>query len=78
MRAGGKGNRESILVGAAGTRLVFDGRLVERITANCTCVSADIPRPHGHGVPFYNCHVKERRGERKKGQSRLELEDDEG
>jgi hypothetical protein len=48
-----KGNRKTIVIRRRGIGLVFNRRFVEGISANGARIGADIPRPHGHGIPLF-------------------------
>ena len=49
-----KGDWQTIFVIWGGICLVFDGRLVEAISANCARVSTNVPTPHCHCIPLPN------------------------
>ena len=34
--------------------LIFNARLVQVVSANCTCICADSPGPHSHSVPLFD------------------------
>lgn len=52
MRAAAEGYGETVGVVGGRGGLVFDGRLVEGVTADGAGVGADVPGPHCDGVPF--------------------------
>ena len=50
--AGAEGDREAIFCVRGGISLILNRRLIERITANCTSVGTNVPRPHRHSIPL--------------------------
>lgn len=47
-----KGYRQTVVVGRRRIGLVLDRGLVQRVSADRACVGTNVPRPHGHRVPF--------------------------
>ena len=58
-----EGDLQSIVIGLAGTCLIFNGRLVQGIATYSTRICTYIPRPHRHSTPFYPVDRQERQGE---------------
>lgn len=49
-----KSDTQPIIIRQTRIRLIFNGGLVERIAANGAGISANVPGPHGDGVPFFD------------------------
>ena len=54
MTAVSKGDAQSIVVGRGRIGLVFDAGLIETVATNGARIGANIPTPHGDGVPFFD------------------------
>jgi len=55
-----KSDTQPIIIRQTRIRLIFNGGLVERITANGAGISANVPGPHGDGVPFFDFEERSR------------------
>ena len=53
-----KRNAQPIVIRGTRIRLIFDGRFVERITTDGAGVGANVPGPHGDGVPFFDFEAR--------------------
>ena len=49
-----KSDTQPIIIRQTRIHLIFNGGLVERITANGAGISANVPGPHGDGAPFFD------------------------
>lgn len=52
MGAAAEGDGEAVGVVGGGGGLVFNGGLIEGVAADGAGVGANVPGPHGYGVPF--------------------------
>ena len=68
--AGAKGDGQAILRVRRRVGLVFNRRLVERIAANGTGVSANVPGPHSDRIPL--CETRIEHGRRRQMSRRRE------
>ena len=61
-----KGNAQPIIIRGRRVGLVFDGGFVERVSADGTVLGANIPGPHGNGIPIRK-RGRDRRSMRNEG-----------